>query len=67
MARDRKGAPHQVKHFQPEDHAHAAHQGEASRSHTQKLGRRIKGGGKIQTRKTDHPVEVTPRGPIRDQ
>jgi hypothetical protein len=67
MARDRKGAPHQVKHFQPEDHAHAAHQEEASRSHTQKRGRRTKGGGKVQPRLTDHPVEVTPRGPRRGQ
>lgn len=35
MARNRKGAPHQAKHFQPEDHAHAAHQEEASRGHAQ--------------------------------
>ena len=67
MARNRKGAPHQAKHFQPEDHAHAAHQEEASRGHAQNSGRRAKGAAKDQVRRTSHPMEVTPRGPRRGQ
>jgi hypothetical protein len=67
MARNRKGAPHQAKHFQPEDHAHAAHQEEASRGHTQEPGRDAKGSTKNQAPKTGHPMEVTPRGPRRGQ
>ncbi len=67
MARNRKGPPHQAKHFQPEDHAHAAHQEEASHGHTQKPGQGTQGDGKSQPRKTAHPVERTPKGPSKGQ
>ena len=67
MARIRKGPPHQAKHFQPEDHAHAAHQQEASQAQTQKSGHGIKGNGRSQVRKTGHPMERTPKGPSRGQ
>jgi hypothetical protein len=68
MARNtRKGPPHQAKHFQPEDHAHAAHQAEAPHGQAQKPGHGIKEGGKSQVRKTGHPQELTPRGPSRGQ
>jgi hypothetical protein len=66
MARNHKGPPHQAKHFQPEDHAHAAHQEEASRAPAQKPGR-SGGEGKGQARKPGHPVERTPKGPSRGQ
>jgi hypothetical protein len=67
MARNRKGPPHQAKHFQPEDHAHAAHQEEASHGQAQKPGYGVKGDEKSQARKTGHPVERTPRGPSKGQ
>jgi len=68
MARNRKGSPHQAKHFQHEDHAHAAHQEEASHGHAQKPGRGIKEDGKSsEARKVNHPVERTPKGPSRNQ
>jgi hypothetical protein len=68
MARNnRKGPPHQAKHFQPEDHAHAAHQAEAPHGQAQKPGHGIKEGGKSQARKTGHPMELTPRGPSKGQ
>ena len=67
MARSRKGAPQQAKHFQPEDHAHAAHQAEASRRNAKNPGQRIETGGKVETGTTGHPVEVTPRGPRKGQ
>ncbi len=60
MTRNRKGPPHQAKHFQPEDHAHAAHQEEASHGPAQKPG-------KSEPRKTAYPVERTPKGPSRGQ
>ena len=65
MARSSKGAP--AKHFQPQDHAHAAHQAEASRRNTKNPERRVETSGKVQTGTTDHPVEVTPRGPRKGQ
>ena len=67
MARNRKGPQHQAKHFQPENHAHAAHQEEASHGHAQNPGHGIKGEWKGQARKTGHPVERTPKGPSKGQ
>lgn len=67
MAHSRKGAPQQAKHFQPQDHAHAAHQAEASRRNAKNPGQRIEGDGKAQTGTTDHPVEIAPRGPRKGQ
>jgi hypothetical protein len=67
MARNRKGPPHQAKHFQPEDHAHAAHQEEASRDRAQEPGHGVKGGEKREARKVGHPLELTPRAPSRGQ
>ena len=67
MTRNRNGPPHQAKHFQPEDHVHAAHQWEASHGHVQEPGQRIKGDTKSDARKTGHPVERTPKGPSKGQ
>jgi hypothetical protein len=63
----RKQSKHQAKHFQPEDHAHAAHQEQASRGHANKPGRGIEKDKKDQATKTGHPVEETPRGPRKGQ
>ncbi len=65
MARSRKGAP--GKHFQPQDHAHAAHQAEALRHNAKNPERRVETDGKVQTGTTEHPVEITPRGPRKGQ
>jgi hypothetical protein len=67
MARSRKGTPHQAKHFQPEDHAHAAHQQEASRRNVKNPDRRIEAAGKEQAQPINHPTEITPRGPRKGQ
>jgi hypothetical protein len=67
MAQSRKGSQHQAKHFQPQDHAHAAHQEEASRGQKQKLGRGDKAGRKSELPKAGHPVERTPKGPHKGQ
>jgi hypothetical protein len=68
MARtNRSGPPHQAKHFQPEDHAHAAHQAEAPHGQAQKPGHGAKEGRKSQARKSSHPEELTPRGPSKGQ
>jgi hypothetical protein len=67
MARSRKGTPHQSKHFQPEDHAHAAHQQEASRRSMKKPDRYIEANAKEQMQPAGHPTEITPRGPRKGQ
>jgi hypothetical protein len=67
MARTRKGSPHQAKHFQPEDHAHSAHQEEATRGRAQKPDRSVKGSGRSDARKTSHPMELTPKSPRKGQ
>ena len=71
MVRNRQGPPHQSKHFQPEDHAHAAHQEEASYGQAHRPGRVRVEEGKSQSRKTDqetgHPSERTPQGPSKGQ
>jgi hypothetical protein len=62
MARNRKGPPHQAKHFQPEDHAHAAHQEEASHGHAG-----TEDGKRQAAPKTGQPVEQTPKGPRKER
>ena len=62
-----RSPPHQAKHFQPEDHAHAAHQAEAPHGQAQKPGHSMKKGGKSEARKSGHPAELTPRGPSKGQ
>jgi len=63
----RKQSRHQAKHFQPEDHAHAAHQEQASRGQADKHGRGVAKETKSGRARTSHPVEQTPRGPRRGQ
>ena len=62
MARNRKGPPRQAEHFGHDDHEHAAHKEEASPGQAQHPGR-----VKKPARKTDHPVQSTPKGPSRGQ
>jgi len=67
MARNSKGPPQQAKHFKTEDHAHAAHQQDASRGHAQKPGHGIKDDETSEARRVGHPVELTPKGPSKGQ
>lgn len=67
MAQSRKGSQHQAKHFQPQDHAHAAHQQEASRGQKQRPGRGDKAGREAEPLKSGHPVEPTPKGARKGQ
>jgi len=64
MAKTPKGTQDHAKHFQREDHAHAAHQEQAQRDHVQKPDPKIEKGGK---KRPSHPMEQTPRGPRRGQ
>lgn len=67
MAQSRKGAPPQGKHFQRQDHAHAAHQEDVSRGHDRKFSRGTKAEEKSRAPTTGHPVERTPKGPSKGQ
>jgi len=67
MAQNRKGPAHQAKHFQPEDHAHAAHQEEATHHHAQQPDHGVKGDGKNEAQKSGHPVDRAPKGPSKGQ
>lgn len=62
MAQIRKGRQHQAKHFQPQDHAHAAHQEEASRGHAN-----IHGIEKDSKNQTGRAVERAPKGSRKRQ
>jgi len=67
MAKIPKGPQEQAKHFQREDHAHAAHQEQARRDHVQKPDPKTEKGGRKTVARPSHPVEQTPRGPRRGQ
>jgi len=67
MTRNQKGPPHQAKHFQPEDHAHAAHQEAASHGRAKKAGPGSKGDEKSESRQSGHPVDRAPKGPRKGQ
>ena len=67
VAKHPKGSQHQAKHFQPEDHAHAAHQEQARRGNARKPGHDVEKNWKKKAGETGHPVEQTPRGPRKGQ
>ena len=67
MARIRKGRQHQAKHFQPQDHAHAAHQEEASRGHANMPGHGVEKDTKNQAGQTGRAVERAPKGSRKRQ
>jgi hypothetical protein len=67
MARNRKGPPHQAKHFQPEDHAHAAHQEQAAPGHADAPGHGVEPVKTPPAGKTHRPIEHAPKGPRRGQ
>jgi hypothetical protein len=67
MARNRNGPQHQAKHFQPEDHAHAAHQEQVARGHENKPGQHAEENAKSRTGRAGYPVESAPKGPRKAQ
>jgi hypothetical protein len=67
MARDRKGPPDQAKHFKHDDHAHAAHQEEASHGHAPKPHAETDESKNPAATKDGHPIDTTPKGPSRGQ
>ncbi|HEY2110596.1 MAG TPA: hypothetical protein VGH25_02595 [Dongiaceae bacterium] len=67
MAKTPKGTQDHAKHFQREDHAHAAHQEQAQRDHVQKPDPKVEKGWKKKPGQPSHPMEQTPRGPRRGQ
>lgn len=67
MARNRKGPQHQAKHFQPEDHAHAAHQEQASHGHEVKPGNQGDERSKKRTGGSGYPGQQAPKGPRKGQ
>jgi len=67
MARNRKGPQHQAKHFQPEDHAHAAHQEQASPGHENKPGQHVEEKAKSRTAQPGYPGQSAPKGPRKGQ
>lgn len=67
MARNSRGSQHQAKHFQPEDHEHAAHQEQASHGRGNVLrGNVAKHAGKPAGR-TGYPADSAPKGPRKGQ
>lgn len=68
MARNRKGPQHQAKHFQPEDHGHAAHQERAARGHENKLDQHAEEKAKSRAgRRPGYQGEIAPKGPRKGQ
>ncbi len=67
MARNRKGPPRQAEHFGHDDHEHAAHKEAASPGQAKHPGHGVTRDIKKPARKTDHPVQRTPKGPSRGQ
>ncbi len=67
MARDPKGPPDQAKHFQHDDHAHAAHQENAAHRPAPKPGADAEGSASDPTGKTVHPAGTTPKAPSKGQ
>ena len=67
MADDRNPPKHQAKHFQPEDHAHAAHQEQVSHGRKNKVGHAVTGNTATEVGQTSHPLERAPKGPRKGQ
>jgi len=66
MTQDRKGSEHQAKHFQPDDHEHAAHQEQASHGRGA-TGHAVKAVTKKQVGRNGYPVNTAPKGPRKGQ
>ena len=67
MARNRKGAGKQLKHFQPSDQQHAAHQAQAPHGHAADSRRQAQGAGQRSGVQHGHFVDRAPKGPRKGQ
>jgi hypothetical protein len=67
MARNSRGSQHQAKHFQPDDHEHAAHQEQASHGRGNMPGRHVEKHSKKQAVRTGYPGDSAPKGPRKGQ
>jgi hypothetical protein len=67
MVKSSRGPRPSAKHFQSEDHAHAAHQQQARRGDVRLRAHRIESDKDQKQAETDHPMEQTPRGPKKGQ
>jgi hypothetical protein len=68
MAHNRKGSPHQAKHFQPSDHEHAAHQEQAAHGHGNPPGHVVvEGDAKTPAKRGRYPADRAPKGPRKGQ
>ena len=54
------------KHYQPEDHEHAAHQSEAA-GHQERDAKKVRPTGMSDGQHGGHPVEGHPKSPRRGQ
>ncbi len=67
MAPNRKGSPHQAKHFQPSDQEHAAHQEQAAHGHGSKPAPAAEVDIKKPAGQTRYPADRAPKGPRKGQ
>jgi len=67
MARNRKGAGKQLKHFQPSDHQHAAHQAGAPHGHAADSGRQAQAAGQRGGAQHGRFADRAPKGPRKGQ
>lgn len=67
MAQNRKGAGKQLKHFQPSDHQHIAHQAQAPHGHAADSGRQAEAAGQRRAAPHGRFVDRAPKGPRKGQ
>jgi hypothetical protein len=67
MVKSSRGPRPSVKHFQSEDHAHAAHQQQARRGDVRGPTRGAERDKDQQQAQNGHPMEQTPKGPKKGQ
>lgn len=67
MTPNRKGSQHQQKHFQPDDHKHAAHQEQVSHGFGGKPGHPVDDVTKKQNGRNGYPDNAAPNGPRKGQ
>ena len=67
MAQNRKGAGKQLKHFQPSDYQHTAHQASAPHGHAADSGRQSQAAGARGGAQHGRFVDRAPKGPRKGQ
>jgi len=67
MAQNRKGAGKQLKHFQPSDHQHTAHQAGVARGHAADSRRQAQAADQRGGAQHGRFVDRAPKGPRKGQ